>query len=124
MTCAPDPIAETAPRGRRLPAAGTPRWYAATAAALLALALVAGAAVWTRLAGNGTPQAGSCLHRAAGDQVTRSSCSSTQANLRVISRFAGVDANRCDEVPGTTAAIVDYTRGHAPFVLCAGNHRG
>jgi hypothetical protein len=109
---------------RRLPAAGTPYWYAATVAVLLALLLVAGAAVWVRLVGTSTPHAGSCLHRASGNQVTSSPCSSDRANLRVISRFDGVDTNRCDEVPGTTTAIVEYSHGNAPFVLCAGTYQG
>jgi hypothetical protein len=43
--------------------------------------------------------------------------------LRVLAKFPGDDSNHCDSVPGTTHAFVEYPKGAAGFVLCAGNAR-
>jgi hypothetical protein len=57
-----------------------------------------------------TPKSGELVHVACG----------APGALKVLAKFTGDDSNRCDGVSGTTQAFVEYPKGEASFVLCAG----
>ena len=63
---------------------------------------------------------GDCVATPKAGQLIHVSCGSAGA-LKVLAKFAGDDSNRCDTVSGTTQAFVEYPKGAASFVLCAGS---
>jgi hypothetical protein len=63
---------------------------------------------------------GDCVSTPKSGELVHVSCDSPDA-LKVLAKFTGDDSNRCDNVSGTTHAFVEYPKGAASFVLCAGS---
>jgi hypothetical protein len=62
---------------------------------------------------------GDCVAVPKSGRLVHVSCDSGGA-LRVLAKFSGDDSNQCDGVAGTVRAFVEYPKGAASFVLCAG----
>ena len=62
---------------------------------------------------------GDCVSNPRSGELVHVACGAPGA-LKVLAKFTGDDSNRCDNVSGTTRAFVEYPKGEASFVLCAG----
>lgn len=90
-----------------------------------AVSAVTAAALWINLGGDSYPTSGECVAQTGPHTLTVVPCSpgATPAAYRVLARFTGADTNRCDTVPGTARAFVEYPSDQSPFVLCASQVR-
>ncbi|MBS2964794.1 hypothetical protein KGA66_17175 [Actinocrinis puniceicyclus] len=82
--------------------------------------LAAGYLYWVNEGRGHYAAVGDCVTSPRAGELVHVSCGSTGA-LQVLAKFSGDDSNRCDAVNGTTRAFVEYPRGAAAFVLCAGS---
>jgi len=80
---------------------------------------VAGYLYWVNQGGSHYAAVGDCVATPTSGQLVHVSCDSSGA-LRVLAKFTGDDSNQCDAVSGTKQAFVEYPKGAAAFVLCAG----
>ncbi len=81
--------------------------------------VVAGYLYWVNQAKSHYATTGDCVATPKPGQLVHVPCDSSGA-LRVLARFPGDDSNQCDAVRGTTRAFIEYPKGEAAFVLCAG----
>jgi hypothetical protein len=81
---------------------------------------VAGYLYWVTQGKGHYAAVGDCVAAPNSGQLVHVACDSSGA-LRVLAKFAGDDSNQCDAVGGTTQAFVEYPKGAAAFVLCAGS---
>lgn len=80
---------------------------------------VAGYLYWVNQGKSHYAATGDCVATPKSGQLVHVSCDSSGA-LRVLAKFSGDDSNQCDAVSGTTQAFIEYPKGSAAFVLCAG----
>lgn len=81
--------------------------------------VVAGYLIWVDQGHTRYAAVGDCVSTPAAGRLVHAGCAGAGV-LKVLAKFPGDDANRCDSVPGTTRAFVEYPKGSGAFVLCAG----
>lgn len=84
--------------------------------------VIAGYLYWVNQGNSHYAAVGDCVATPKAGQLVHVSCDGAGA-LRVLAKFSGDDSNQCDAVSGTTHAFVEYPKGAAAFVLCAGATR-
>lgn len=82
--------------------------------------LVAGYLYWVNQGNSRYAAVGDCVAPPKSGRLVQVACGGSGA-LRVLAKFSGDDSNQCDTVNGTTRAFVEYPKGTAAFVLCAGS---
>src|SRR5262249_12744944 len=81
--------------------------------------VIAGYLYWVNQGKSHYASVGDCVTTQNAGQLVHVACGGAGA-LRVLAKFTGDDSNQCDAVNGTTRAFVEYPKGAAAFVLCAG----
>jgi hypothetical protein len=87
--------------------------------ALLGLAVIAAALWYTNRPAPPTAKVGDCVTAPANGTFKKIGCGDSAAKFQVLQRFDGQDANQCDKVDGTAAAVRE-TSGSKQSIICLG----